>query len=259
VVPAGYPIIADKENNRVLKPDTENRQTMVLNRKYPVKSNTLIHHYHMLGGMFEASVDDPDFERRDTLYTIYETPKSTFQTIELEPDKKYKYARYRVPYGVFSLAEMRFFDPRGDTIRVGKKEYFNFFVNAVLTADRLTSDGLSDMYEFKESLFDNDPLSYVTTDISSYDVWLGVEFEKPTRIAKIEFCPRTDGNDVAPGDEYELFYWDDEWIGMGRRIAQGYTLTYENVPSGALYWLRNYTKGEEERPFTYENGKQVWW
>ena len=27
----------------------------------------------------------------------------------------------------------------------------------------------------------------------------------------------------------------------------------------ALLWLRNLTKGREERPFTYENGRQIWW
>lgn len=26
-----------------------------------------------------------------------------------------------------------------------------------------------------------------------------------------------------------------------------------------MYWLRNLTRGREERIFTYEDGKQVWW
>jgi hypothetical protein len=32
-----------------------------------------------------------------------------------------------------------------------------------------------------------------------------------------------------------------------------------NMPTNALFWLRDLTKGKEERPFTYENGQQVWW
>ena len=36
------------------------------------------------------------------------------------------------------------------------------------------------------------------------------------------------------------------------------SLVYE-APAGALYWLRNLTEGREERIFSYENGRQVWW
>lgn len=31
------------------------------------------------------------------------------------------------------------------------------------------------------------------------------------------------------------------------------------LPKGALLWLKNHTQGKEERIFTYEDGKQVWW
>lgn len=39
----------------------------------------------------------------------------------------------------------------------------------------------------------------------------------------------------------------------------GDSVVYDNVPQKALLWLRNLTKYCEERPFTYENGKQIWW
>lgn len=245
VVPVDYPMIVGKEEDRVrmLKPDTEDKQTLVLTRKFPLKTNTVVHLYDMIGGMFEAS-SEPDFEQRDTLYTIYETPKSTFQTIEVESDKEYKFVRYRMPsYGKWSIAELRVFDPQGDTIPVDRW---------------LVHDEFSNKYEFIEQLVDNDPNKYITTE-PSFDVWGGVQFVEPTKIARLEFCPRTDGNDIFPGDEYELLYWDNRWISMGVQIAKGYELTYRDVPSNALYWLRNHTKGEEERSFTYENGKQIWW
>ena len=31
------------------------------------------------------------------------------------------------------------------------------------------------------------------------------------------------------------------------------------MADNALLWLRNHTRGEEERNFTYENGEQIWW
>lgn len=36
-------------------------------------------------------------------------------------------------------------------------------------------------------------------------------------------------------------------------------LHFDNVPDNALLLLHNTTKGKEERIFTYENKKQVWW
>lgn len=37
------------------------------------------------------------------------------------------------------------------------------------------------------------------------------------------------------------------------------TLVYVEVPKNALLWLHNHTQGKEERIFTYESGKQIWW
>ena len=51
------------------------------------------------------------------------------------------------------------------------------------------------------------------------------------------------------------------WTSLGRQIGRRATqeLVYDNVPAGALLLLHNHTKGKEERIFTYEDGRQVWW
>ncbi len=60
------------------------------------------------------------------------------------------------------------------------------------------------------------------------------------------------------GDEYELFYNDgiDGWKSLGTQIASSVTLQYNNVPSGALFWLKNKSRGREEQVFSYENNRQ---
>lgn len=68
-----------------------------------------------------------------------------------------------------------------------------------------------------------------------------------------------DSNEVFPNDNYELFYWNGKWCGLGQKTATTYSLEYDNVPMGALLWLHNYSQGREERIFTYEKGKQIWW
>ena len=48
-------------------------------------------------------------------------------------------------------------------------------------------------------------------------------------------------------------------MSLGQQRAIESKLTYTNVPDNALLLLKDLTKGEEERIFTYENDKQVWW
>jgi len=72
----------------------------------------------------------------------------------------------------------------------------------------------------------------------------------------------TDG--VAPtefiiGDDYELFYWDDEWISAGMQTAEVQSLTFDNVPAQGLYWLTKVDGREDERIFSLDKGKIVWW
>ena len=82
---------------------------------------------------------------------------------------------------------------------------------------------------------------------------------EPKKVDHIIYYGRGDGNGIEIGDEYELLYWDKGWKSMGRQKAITVYVKYKNVPQGALYHLRNHTKGTDERIFTFENGKQVWW
>ncbi|MCJ7497859.1 MAG: hypothetical protein MUO78_06965 [candidate division Zixibacteria bacterium] len=62
------------------------------------------------------------------------------------------------------------------------------------------------------------------------------------------------------GKKYELFYWKDEWQLLGSSIASEKPLVFEKLPAGSLYWLvPEGSDKEEERIFTIEDGKQVWW
>lgn len=67
-------------------------------------------------------------------------------------------------------------------------------------------------------------------------------------------------NFIVPGNQYRLEYWDNSsWKFFGEQIATDFSLNFSNVPTGRLYILHNLTNGVEERIFTYEDGKQVWW
>ncbi len=89
--------------------------------------------------------------------------------------------------------------------------------------------------------------------------WVGYDLGKPRQIWTVRYLPRNNFNVIEPGNEYELFYYDKGWQSLGVKTTKKQYLEYENVPTNALFLLRNKTQGKEERIFTYENGKQVWW
>jgi len=71
--------------------------------------------------------------------------------------------------------------------------------------------------------------------------------------------PEDESNAIFPGEHYELFYWKGQWVSLGVQEATEKVLTYRGVPRGALLWLRNLDKGVQERIFTYEKGRQIWY
>lgn len=88
---------------------------------------------------------------------------------------------------------------------------------------------------------------------------MGYDLGSPQKLTSIVYFPWNDDNFVVPGHEYELFYYDKGWISLGKQTSDNFSLIYENVPDHALLYLKDYTRGAEERPFTYVDGKQIWW
>ena len=107
--------------------------------------------------------------------------------------------------------------------------------------------------------FDDDWLSNFETEQPDGN-WVGMDFGKPVEIQFVRVVPRSDENDIRPGDEYELKYWDGfYWITHDIRTADDNALHYDDVPRGALLWLHNRTRGWDERVFRFKDGKLEWW
>lgn len=88
--------------------------------------------------------------------------------------------------------------------------------------------------------------------------WVGLDLNKKYSIGNIILYPKNDGNFIDIGDHYELFYYDNGWISLGKKTASDIFLKYNNAPKNALFLLKNYSKGKEERIFIYKNNKQIW-
>lgn len=240
VMPVGNPIIVASQGIREIMCDTSCQVTVKLVRKYPLNYRILNFTKFMLGGIFEGA-NRKDFSDAETLYIVSVAPVPKMQYVQIHTDKSYRYIRYQRSKGTFSIAEIAAKDAEGKMLS------FKPMVCEALEGEVATT-----------LIFDGDPLTYYQMG-AGLDLWVGMDFGHPVKIDKLGFAPRNDDNAVTSTDTYELFYWQNAWKSLGVCKPASDTLVYENVPSGALLWLRNLTKGKEERPFTYEDKKQIWW
>lgn len=71
--------------------------------------------------------------------------------------------------------------------------------------------------------------------------------------------PEDDSNKIVIGDKYELFYWYEGWKSLGAQTANQNILYFKDAPKNALFWIRDLTKGKQERIFTCISGRKQWW
>ena len=251
VVPCSAPFFLNMDGKtEVLKSSDKDTCSLTLKRKYPRFRSTRSHARQLVGAVIEGS-DTRDFKKPDTLYRQVKSPVDICDT-SLISLKSYRYLRWKDEDAhIGNLAEIEFYG----IIRGEKKE------------SRLTGNffGFPDLPETASHSYhkaiDGDPDSYFEKEPKSIG-YVGIDLGagKKARLTRIRFCPRSDTNFILIGDRYELLYWyHGEWLSAGTQKATADSLTFHGVPTQSLYWLRDLTKGKEERPFTYDNEKQIWW
>lgn len=245
LVPANYPFILTKGGMiKYLLPNKSIRKTLTLDRKYPVliKSD---YAGRMKGGKFQAA-DNRGFKNAVTMYTIpYPETEMRWYEVSVKLVQPYRYYRYLSPEGGWgNIAEL------------------GFYSNGVkITGEVIGTPG---SYRNKpevtyRSAMDGDETTYFDFNTAA-NGWAGLNCTNAVKIDKLKFLPRNDDNGIDIGQKYELVYWDDNhWVSSGIKIADDNKLIYKKIPANALYLLHNITKGTEERIFTYENEKQIWW
>ena len=221
-----YPFVLTASGTaEFLVPEEGKRLALHLERKYPYDEVQYEYSHVLCGARIEVSNDACSF---DSIGCFPAENHYYFSAALPDSLPACRYWQVRAASRV-CVAELRFYDAEGN----------------LLGPDSLSGDRLA---------FDGDELTYLI----SYDV--RAVFREPVRVARVVCLPRSDGNGVYPGDEYELLYYAaDGWRSLGRQRATDYSVDYGDVPAGALYWLRNRTKGVEERVFTVEDGQARFW
>lgn len=231
----GPPFILCNGQKIEFKPNFKRLESVTLDRKYPLISLYITQWNRMRTGRFEGS-NHADFSQSDILHEIAETPIYR-NSVTIKKEKRYRYVRYVSPAceRVTYLAEMKFWNK-----------------DKPLAGTPIGCD-----VEQIERCFDDDALTTIRNGSPGY--WIGLDFGTPQSITSLEYIPANDGNFIVPGDVYELLYHDGEWVSLGEKTANKYSVSYDKVPQGSLLLLKNKSNGVEERIFTYKNKKQIWW
>jgi hypothetical protein len=245
--PAAAPFYLDKDNKKtVLKADVNVKKSVALYRKCYMKYWDNRNSDLMVNDVFEGA-SNKNFTDAKILYTIKEKPVK-FENKKTATEQKFRYVRYRGEptkpswinefYNDMEIAEIGFYDENNN---------------------KLTGTYLASSIEHLKNIefaFDANIRTNFVNKTGELN-WIGLDLGVPKSIKFVKYLFRNSFNIIEPGDDYELFYWDNEWKSLGVKTAKDNYVMFD-VPERALLWLRNITKGKEESLFIIENGKQKW-
>ncbi len=246
-IPASYPFLLNNKGNiKYFIPSSVSTDVKVL-RKYRL-SYTNIQRANNLKGLRFFGANNKNFSDKEIIHQVPKSKEnipSKINFVEFEKiTKKFKYLGVEV-------------DKRKDVVDIAEVSFYTAD-NSMIESDIIDSNTPLDQNE-STKLFDGSIANFVSF-IPKKNSWFAMELKAPQSISKISFCPRNDTNHILLGDTYELLYFKDEWKTLGLQKAKKQELRFNNVPKNALLWLRNLTKGVEERIFVINNnGEQIFY
>jgi hypothetical protein len=197
-----------------------------------------------LNQVLGASVDvslHRDFDNYRTLFTLTDSLRMAYNRVNLSRPVRCRYVRFRASAEKQAqLAELSVFS-EGKVIPPvsisGSAPQKN---NKVVSLDNVS---------------DQDPLTYFTSEKKGGEIVL--DLGNVYSIDRIDFMPRNDDNFIRKGDLYELYYHGgtEGWKRIFRDIADT-TFLEVGVPSKALLWLRDLSRGKEEHIFFMKGEEQ---
>lgn len=235
-------------------------KNLTLIRKFPEKPYLKERARHMIGGRFEGA-NQEDFSDSTLLYTIRESPILNLQEYTPAIQRPFRHYRYVAPdkYPHANISLIEFLTDEyipGDSIAHAtplpifcsedihnKKPEFTYM--------KIYPDVKKYPSQRWNTVF-NTSMTY-----SSFSKTCKISLKRPMKVKKIRMAPANAENHIVAGDLYQLFYWDNGWKSAGTKRARYNFLQFDNVPQNRIYWLRNLTEGNEELPFFYRNGKQL--
>jgi len=243
----GEPFVLEKSGKvRYLEADESIKEAGTMYSKVPLRTNVIYYALTMRGDEIYAVRGDnlSDTLKINTINAIpYYSQDINFSEAINARKIIYKFNND----GPKFLGELQFFEKDAN----GKETLIEGtpFGNPCLSTNPL------------DKAFDGSFVTFAFLDKSPGNVdYIGLDFGRERKVSSMMYCPRNDDNAIVQGELYELFYWSDGWRSLGKQTGgKDRRLHYTNIPTGALLRIHNHTRGKENRPFTLENGIQVWW
>jgi hypothetical protein len=239
---ASDPIIYNKDKEQiVLTPSETEIETYKITRKSRMRNALKGAAEKLIGSKIELA-NNTSFKNSKVIYEIQKEDCYLPEIRGISIKGKYRYARLKSKKnGICPVGELAWFSD-----------------DEKLKGTIISTQEKQKRYN-KEKAFDGNYLSFFNPKIvkGGYS-WIGLDFGKKEKVTQLNFGARSDLNYITPGDWYELLYWKDDWVSLGKKEAVSYYLEYKNIPKNALLWVRNLYKGKEETLFRIKDGKQVW-
>ncbi len=252
--PAGKPFYLKKDGAiKLFDNKLKAYEKIKLTRKFPLNVPERKYSNLMVGSRFEGA-NNPSFKNANLLASIKKTPQ-IMEELVVSTNKKFRYVRY-LSDTLVGVAEVRFIGKEGKPLKgkvihnenIKKEEALNAFDFNI----RSNCNNDNDMvWEDHDNALDKTKLKDYNTYLGS---WIGLDLGEPKKVGAVKYLFRNSFNSIELGDEYELFYWDDTWKSLGKKIADQNYLWYD-VPINTVFLLKNNSRGKQELPFFIEEDK----
>ena len=251
--PAGDPFIVTFEGDTTsVRLDTSEWIDTRVYRKYPLKPSMFRYTRIFKGMKFQVSATSDFADARD-IHEIDRWPSPVIENYERERDR-WEWIDYRDSVVFDTPVEARYlrlFAAPDQQCIVGDITCFDEQGNVIEASAYGSAEGADAVLDglYGETYHDEEK-----------NGWVALDFGRDVKVSKIWYLPSHDSNSIQVGENYELFYWADGWVSLGKQRAESKYLDYR-APKNALFWLTNLDTGKEERVFTLDpsDRKQVWW
>lgn len=237
-----------------------NKNTITLLRKFPEKPFLQERARRTIGGRFEGA-NDRDFSDATTLYTIQETPVLNLQEYTPVVCHPFRHYRYIAPdkYPQSNMGIIEFLtDEYTPEDSLQPATPLPVFSHEEISDNNKRPKYMKlhpDILQYPSQAWG--PILNTRMKYPSYSKTNEISLKRPMKVKKIRIAPANAENHIVIGNLYQLFYWDNGWKSAGTKRARYNFLQFDNVPRNRVYWLRNLTEGNEELPFFYRDGKQL--
>lgn len=241
-----YPFFLNTINEKMfLVPDYNKKVNAVITRKYPpsnVRNNgwkeswvESIASSRIMGANKEDLSDALELYKLDNFNTYNPI------MVDIQNDRLFKY--YFLEGGI-------------DDDRIHVAEFYPVSMDGSKLHPKYQISAENTMDLNQNFVSDDNSLTFLDSNF----LRIVLNFDKPEKVRYFKIQARNDDNNVKPNDEYELLYWKNNgWKSLGRKVANDTVLYYNKIPSNAIYWLKNHTRGKEEHVFLLDSlGRQYW-